>query len=38
VERRLYVEMDIAPAHEQEMLDLFHNQFVLAEFDVHRSS
>ena len=25
---RLYVEMDIAPAHEREMLDLFHNQFV----------
>ena len=25
---RLYVEMDIAPAREQEMLDLFHNQFV----------
>lgn len=25
---RLYVEMDIAPEREQEMLDLFHNQFV----------
>jgi hypothetical protein len=25
---RLYVEMDIPPAHEREMLDLFHNQFV----------
>ena len=25
---RLYVEMDIAPTHEREMLDLFHNQFV----------
>ena len=25
---RLYVEMDIAPAHEREMLDLFHTQFV----------
>lgn len=25
---RLYVEMDIDPAHEQDMLDLFHNQFV----------
>ena len=25
---RLYVEMDIAPAREREMLDLFHNQFV----------
>ena len=25
---RLYVEMDVAAAHEQEMLDLFHNQFV----------
>jgi hypothetical protein len=25
---RLYVEMDIDPAQEQEMLDLFHNQFV----------
>ena len=25
---RLYVEMDIAPSREREMLDLFHNQFV----------
>jgi hypothetical protein len=25
---RLYVEMDIPPAREREMLDLFHNQFV----------
>ena len=25
---RLYVEMDVDPAREQEMLDLFHNQFV----------
>ena len=25
---RLYVEMDVAPEKEQEMLDLFHNQFV----------
>ena len=25
---RLYVEMDIAPAREREMLTLFHNQFV----------
>ena len=25
---RLYVEMDIAPARERQMLDLFHNQFV----------
>ncbi|HVW26907.1 MAG TPA: hypothetical protein VHC69_16180 [Polyangiaceae bacterium] len=25
---RLYVEMDIAPDKEREMLDLFHNQFV----------
>ena len=25
---RLYVEMDIAPGKEKEMLDLFHNQFV----------
>ena len=25
---RLYVEMDIAPAREREMLNLFHNQFV----------
>ena len=25
---RLYVEMDIAPAREREMLDLFHKQFV----------
>jgi hypothetical protein len=25
---RLYVEMDIDPAQEREMLDLFHNQFV----------
>ena len=25
---RLYVEMDIAPAREREMLDLFHNQFL----------
>ena len=25
---RLYVEMDIAPAREREMLDLFHTQFV----------
>ena len=25
---RLYVEMDIAPEREREMLDLFHNQFV----------
>jgi hypothetical protein len=25
---RLYVEMDIAPGREREMLDLFHNQFV----------
>src|SRR5690349_4408701 len=25
---RLYVEMDVAPARESEMLDLFHNQFV----------
>jgi hypothetical protein len=25
---RLYVEMDIAPAREVEMLNLFHNQFV----------
>jgi hypothetical protein len=25
---RLYVEMDVDPAQEAEMLDLFHNQFV----------
>jgi hypothetical protein len=25
---RLYVEMDIAPGRERELLDLFHNQFV----------
>lgn len=25
---RLYVEMDVAPTREREMLDLFHNQFV----------
>ncbi len=25
---RLYVEMDVDPAREREMLDLFHNQFV----------
>lgn len=25
---RLYVEMDVAPGREREMLDLFHNQFV----------
>jgi hypothetical protein len=25
---RLYVEMDVDPAQEREMLDLFHNQFV----------
>jgi len=25
---RLYVEMDVAPAREREMLNLFHNQFV----------
>lgn len=25
---RLYVEMDVAPEDEAEMLDLFHNQFV----------
>lgn len=25
---RLYVEMDVDPAKEREMLDLFHNQFV----------
>jgi hypothetical protein len=25
---RLFVEMDIAPAREREMLNLFHNQFV----------
>ena len=25
---RLYVEMDISPGREREMLDLFHNQFV----------
>jgi hypothetical protein len=25
---RLYVEMDVAPAREREMLDVFHNQFV----------
>jgi hypothetical protein len=25
---RLYVEMDIAPAREKEMLDTFHNMFV----------
>lgn len=25
---RLYVEMDVAPEREREMLDLFHNQFV----------
>lgn len=25
---RLYVEMDVDPAAEQQMLDLFHNQFV----------
>ena len=25
---RLYVEMDVAPAHEREMLDTFHNVFV----------
>lgn len=25
---RLYVEMDVDPAREQEMLDLFHKQFV----------
>jgi len=25
---RLYVDMDVAPAREREMLDLFHNQFV----------
>jgi hypothetical protein len=25
---RLYVEMDVAPAREKEMLDTFHNNFV----------
>ena len=25
---RLYVEMDVAPAHEREMLETFHNVFV----------
>jgi len=25
---RLYVEMDVAPTHEREMLDTFHNVFV----------
>jgi hypothetical protein len=25
---RLYVEMDIAPAREREMLEIFHNQFI----------
>ena len=25
---RLYVEMDVPPAHEREMLDAFHNTFV----------
>jgi hypothetical protein len=25
---RLYVEMEVAPAREREMLDVFHNQFV----------
>jgi heme-degrading monooxygenase HmoA len=25
---RLYVEMDVAPGRERELLDLFHNQFV----------
>ena len=25
---RLYVEMDVAPTREREMLDLFHNEFV----------
>ena len=25
---RLYVEMDVAPAREKEMLDIFHNTFV----------
>ena len=25
---RLYVEMDVAPAREREMLDTFHNVFV----------
>jgi hypothetical protein len=25
---RLYVEMDVAPGREREMVDLFHNQFV----------
>ena len=25
---RIYVEMDVDPAQEQQMLDLFHNQFV----------
>jgi len=25
---RLYVEMEVAPARERELLDLFHNQFV----------
>ena len=25
---RLYVEMDVAPEHEKEMLDQFHNHFV----------
>jgi heme-degrading monooxygenase HmoA len=25
---RLYVEMEVAPGREREMLDLFHNQFV----------
>ena len=25
---RIYVEMDVDPAQEREMLDLFHNQFV----------
>jgi antibiotic biosynthesis monooxygenase (ABM) superfamily enzyme len=25
---RLYVEMDVTPAREKEMLDLFHNQFL----------
>src|SRR5690606_40502421 len=25
---RIYVEMDVDPSQEQEMLDLFHNQFV----------
>lgn len=30
---RLYVEMDIAPVREQEMLDTFHNMFVPLEFE-----